>query len=365
MKPVSALHIRLTLNRKDFQLKINLTLPAQGITVLFGSSGSGKTTVLRCLAGLEKSNGFIQFGDQIWQDSSHGIWLPTYARDIGYVFQEASLFEHMNVRANLYYGVRRAAKTSSSLALDRAIDLLGIKHLLDRTVQTLSGGERQRIAIARALAIQPKLLLMDEPLGSLDIQRRQEVLPWLERIHHEWEIPIVYVTHSIEELTRLANYVIHLEGGSVLTDGTLSAVLSSPIFSIALGAQAISVMQGTVQEHDTTYHLTRVCIEDYSLWVPHLAQSPGTTVRIRVNANDVSLVDCANLNNSTQNTLQGVIDHIFADAHPAFYLVTTVIGKQKILARITRKACCALSLVEGMSVWVDIKSVALIEPNQS
>ena len=188
-----SLRLTLSLNRPDFSLELDLALPGEGITVLFGPSGSGKTTVLRCVAGLERAKGCVTVGQHVWQDDSAAQWLPTWKRDLGYVFQEASLFEHLSVRDNLSYGIKRTGKSGGAAALKAATELLGIGHLADRDTSSLSGGERQRVAIARALATQPKLLLLDEPLASLDIARRQEIMPWLERLHTELSIPVLYV----------------------------------------------------------------------------------------------------------------------------------------------------------------------------
>ena len=211
--------LQLNLQRSDFELSVNVQLPAQGVTVLFGPSGSGKTTLLRCVAGLEQANGRVVMGSQVWQDSSLQKFTPVWQRDLGYVFQEASLFEHMNVQRNLEFGIRRLAHGQHAEALNAAIELLGIGHLLKRSVSSLSGGERQRVAIARALAMQPKVLLLDEPLASLDMARKKEILPWLERLHQQLNIPILYVTHSLAELARLADWVVMLQQGKVVFEG--------------------------------------------------------------------------------------------------------------------------------------------------
>ncbi len=209
------IELQLQLVRQEFTLDVNIHLPAQGVTVLFGPSGSGKTTLLRCVAGLERARGRVCIENTVWQDSQKGIWVPTHQREIGYVFQEASLLEHLNVRSNLEFGVRRTRKPGCQAALEAAIELLGIGHLLKRHTATLSGGERQRVAIARAVATQPTLLLLDEPLASLDAARRQEILPWLERLYTQFKIPVLYVTHSTQELQQLAHYVVYIHNGTI------------------------------------------------------------------------------------------------------------------------------------------------------
>ncbi len=219
------LRIALTLHRPEFALAIDLNLPLKGITSIFGPSGSGKTTLLRCVAGLEQASGTVQIGNAVWQDSTAGIFMPTWQRDVGVVFQEASLFEHMTVRQNLEYGVKRVSKPNAAAALDEAIALLGIGHLVGRWPQSLSGGERQRVAIARALATQPSILLLDEPLSSLDIRRKKEILPWLEQLHTQLSIPVLYVTHSLEELSRLADHVITLDSGQIGMHGSVQDLL--------------------------------------------------------------------------------------------------------------------------------------------
>lgn len=217
--------IDVSLSREDFQLTVHLNLPAKGITGLFGHSGSGKTTLLRCVAGLESSSGIIRIGDDVWQDTSQGLFVPTWQRDLGMVFQEASLFEHLSVKQNMEYGMTRVRKPGGQKSLDAAIELLGIGHLLNRAPGSLSGGERQRVAIARALATQPRLLLLDEPLASLDIPRKKEILPWLDRLHAELSIPVMYVTHSVEEISRLADDVVTLENGHVSDTGPVADLL--------------------------------------------------------------------------------------------------------------------------------------------
>ena len=217
--------LQLLLSRSDFELNVDLQLPDQGVTVLFGPSGSGKTTLLRCVAGLEPCEGHVAVGQDVWQDSRQRINKPVWQRDLGYVFQEASLFEHLNVQRNLEFGVRRlqgafkGKASPSNDALAQAIELLGIGHLLERAVSSLSGGERQRVAIARALAMQPQVLLLDEPLASLDMARKKEILPWLEQLHQHLSIPVLYVTHSLAELKRLADAVVMLQQGMVVFQG--------------------------------------------------------------------------------------------------------------------------------------------------
>ncbi len=243
--PPQSNRVHLRLPRPAFTLDVSLSLPASGITVLFGASGSGKTTLLRCVAGLERAQqGLVQIGNEVWQDDASGIFLPTWRRSLGYVFQEASLFEHLPVRANLQFGLKRTLAPAA--ALDAAIELLGISQLLARMPAQLSGGERQRVAIARALATQPKMLLLDEPLAALDAERKQEILPWLERLRDELQTPMLYVTHSADELTRLADHLVVLAEGRVTIEGPAAEALSSLEGPVLQGDEVGVVLAGQV-----------------------------------------------------------------------------------------------------------------------
>ena len=211
MSTTNTIKASFKLDYANFSLDVDLRLPGRGVTALFGHSGSGKTTLLRCIAGLERSKGRLTVNGATWQDDKR--FLPTYQRPLGYVFQEANLFPHLSVRGNLTYGLKRVQVKDGKVPLDQAIDLLAIGHLLERKTTRLSGGERQRIAIARALAVNPKVLLMDEPLAALDQARKREILPFLEKLHDELEIPILYVTHSSDEVARLADHLVILSQG--------------------------------------------------------------------------------------------------------------------------------------------------------
>lgn len=362
MRHPSDIQLELTLERSNFKLGVQLSLPGEGVTVLFGPSGSGKTTLLRCVAGLERAHGLVQIKGETWQDSARGFWVPTHARDLGYVFQEASLFQHLSVRKNLEFGLKRVKKAGSGKALDAAIALLGIEGLLDRSPALLSGGERQRVSIARALATQPSLLLLDEPLASLDMARREEFLPWLDRMHQQLRIPVLYVTHSMEELTRLADQVVLLDQGDVKVRGPISKVLADPVFAASVGGEAGVVLQGTVQSHDINFHLTCVDIGGGSLWVRSRSHSIGDQVRVHIHANDVSLATQEPKDSSIQNTLKGIIRSIHDDVHPSSALITAQCGAQDVLARITRRSIAGLKLSVGAEVWVQVKIQAISEP---
>jgi molybdate transport system ATP-binding protein len=357
--PSSAIRARFDLRFPEFSLNVDLTLPDQGVTALFGHSGSGKTTLLRCIAGLERASaGYLSVAGEVWQDGD--FFLPTHKRPLGYVFQEASLFPHLSIRRNLEYGMRRVPAGARRVSLDHAIELLGIGHLLERRPGRLSGGERQRVAIARALALSPRILLMDEPLAALDLARKQEILPYLERLHDELEIPILYVSHSPDEVARLADHIVAMEGGRAVAQGPLSATLARLDLPIKLGEEVGVVLDGVVSERDEAWHLARVDFAGGGVWVRDADLPIGHHVRVRILARDVSLSLAHQDGTSIQNLLQGTVADMADDTHPALSLVRVEVGGTSIVARLTKRAAAALDLATGKSVWVQIKAVALI-----
>ena len=354
--------VRVNLARVDFRLNVDLALPPRGITAVFGASGSGKTTLLRCVAGLERAgDALVRIAGAVWQDDAQRVFMPTWRRSLGYVFQEASLFDHLDVRGNLHYGLRRARGAQQTIALEAAIELLGIGALLGRRTQQLSGGERQRVAIARALATQPRLLLLDEPLASLDLARRREILPWLERLRDELHIPMLYVTHSADEVARLADTLVVLERGRVAASGPVATVLAGIAAPLLLGDDAAAVLNATVGERDERWHLARVDFSGGSLWLRDSGAGIGRRVRLRVLARDVSLAPEEPRATSIQNLLPGVVRAIAADSHPSQALVQLACGDSLLLSRITARAVDVLGLQPGMPVWLQVKSVALVE----
>ncbi|MFZ2727297.1 MAG: molybdenum ABC transporter ATP-binding protein [Methylococcaceae bacterium] len=350
---------RFQLNLLNFKLDVDLTLPSQGVIALFGHSGSGKTTLLRCIAGLERAQkGFFSFKGEVWQD--HNIWLATHKRPLGYVFQEASLFPHLSVLNNLRYGLKRIPK-ESALSLEQAVELLGIAHLLERKPDRLSGGERQRVGIARALAVNPRLLLMDEPLAALDLKRKQEILPYLERLHNELAIPVLYVSHAPDEVARLSDYIVVMEAGRVVTHGNLTETLSRIDLPIRLGDDVGVVLDATVTEKDIVWHLAKVDFAGGSLWTKDTGVAVGKRVRVRVLARDVSLALHHQTDTSIQNILQGQVLAIADDEHIGLTLARIQVGTSILVARLTKRAAHTLLLSSGQSVWVQVKSVALME----
>ncbi len=342
-----------------FTLDLDLDLPGRGVTAIFGQSGSGKTTLLRCIAGLERAKrGFLSFNGEVWQDEQ--TFLPTHKRPLGYVFQEASLFPHLTVMGNLRYGLTRS-KEERRVSLDQAIELLGIGALLERKPERLSGGERQRVGIARALAVSPRILLMDEPLAALDLARKQEILPYLERLRDELEIPVLYVTHSPDEVGRLANYLVALEAGAVVAQGPLAETLARIDLPIRLGEERGVVLEGVVAERDEKWHLERVEFPGGFLWMRDRGISLGQHVRVRVPSGGISLSRLPQQDSSILNTLAGIVEEIGNDDHPAHSLVRVRIGESMLLARITKRSVAALDLRPGLPVWAQIKSVAVAQ----
>ena len=364
---MSTLHLQIQMSRSAFKLNLDLQLPSEGITAIFGPSGSGKTTLLRAVAGLEtNAQGRIQIGTHIWQDTSLGICLPTWQRPLGYVFQESSLLPHLSVVDNLNFGLKRALKSAgvalsdAQIALQASVELLGIGSLLQRMPQELSGGERQRVAIARAIAMQPQLLLMDEPLASLDAARRQEIFPWLAKLRDELKIPMLYVTHSAEEVTRLADHLVVLDQGQVKAQGPVGAVLTQVVNPVVMGEDAGALIAGHIGAVDAEWHLSRVDFEGGCIWMRDAGLPIGKAVRIRILARDVSLATAEPRNTSIQNQLQGLIQSITPDAHPSQVMVVLKCGAEEVLARVTRRAISELGLRVGMPVWAQVKSVALV-----
>ncbi len=363
---MDGIHARFRLDWPGFVLDVDLHLPARGVTALFGHSGSGKTTLLRCIAGLERApKGHLTVNGAVWQDDAHqgkhggGHWLPTHQRPLGYVFQEASLFPHLTVLGNLRYGLKRIVGAQAA-NLDVAIELLGIRPLLERKPDRLSGGERQRVSMARALALSPRLLLMDEPLAALDHQRKQEILPYLERLHRALDIPVLYVSHAPDEVARLADHIVVMEAGRAVATGPLTETLARLDLPIQLGEDVGVVLDAVVAQRDTAWHLARVEFPGGSLWVRDGGHAIGDAVRVRILARDVSIALQPVSGTSIQNCLSATVEQMAGDHHPALSLLRLRLGPSPLLARLTQRSASALGLVPGMAVWVQIKAVALV-----
>ena len=358
MNAGSSIHLRYALSRGNFALDVNAELPLKGITGVFGESGSGKTTLLRCIAGLERpENGKLVVANDVWQDNAAGVWRAPHERDIGYVFQEPRLFAHLDVRRNIEYGLRRREHNGVP-DIDHVIELLGIGHLLQRGPDELSGGEAQRVAIARALLCAPRFVLMDEPLASLDQARKEEILPFLDRLHADGEVPIVYVSHNIDEVCRLCDHLVVIDGGRALAHGELQSVLVRTELPILAGEEAGSVIQGTVDLYDSKDDLTQLHFSGGKLWVRGQAGPQGEKLRLRIRANDVSLCHNEPESSTILNIVPAIIEQIQDDAGPSA-LVRLQLGSDRIIARVTRRSVRELQLAEGEQLFAQIKSVAV------
>jgi molybdate transport system ATP-binding protein len=349
---------RFKVERDDFVLDVDLAIPDSGITAIFGPSGCGKTTLLRAMAGLEKnSNGFLKIGSSIWQDNLR--FVPPHKRSIGYVFQEASLFTHLNVQDNLEYGINRVPKAERKVSINRAIKLLGIEPLLARKTIQLSSGERQRVAIARALAVSPKILLMDEPLSALDMQRKSEIMPYLESLRNELDIPLVYVSHSPDEVARLADHLILLENGMVKGSGAIGDMLTRSDLPMAHGSNAASLIEAEVIGHDDKFDLTYIGFPGGRFTVAHQALPVGHSVRLRVIARDVSLTKDHQSGTSILNIFPAIITEITTEGR-SHVMIRLMVKGTPILSCITRKSADLLNLKQGKSIFTQVKSVALL-----
>ena len=359
---MSRLIARFDVAYPNFHLQVDVDVPAMGIAAVFGQSGSGKTTLLRCLAGLERSpTGFMQVGDDVWQDETRNCYEPISSRRIGYVFQEPRLFPHFNVRSNLIYGFNRTPVQERRLSVDQVVEVLGIRSLLDRRPQNLSGGEQQRVAIGRALLTSPKLLLLDEPLSSLDSQRKREIMPFIQRLYKELKIPIVYVTHSLHEILQLAQIVVLLLDGKVVATGPLHDVFSRLDLHRYLGPRLIgAVIDAAVAEHEHQFGLTRLVFAGQSLYVPLHALDIGASLRVHILSSDVSLaVGQAGHQTSALNILPATVMEI-AEVDQSTVDIRLDIGCP-LVASITRKSAVTLGLKLGQRLYAHIKSVALAE----
>ena len=361
-EPVLRVQFKGRLGR--FELDVKFHAPMHGITALLGPSGCGKTTVLRCVAGLNRIPGVLSIGDEVWQDLS-GAFLPPHSRSIGYIFQEPSLFPHLSVRKNLLYGNDRAVKAglSGGIRLSDVVDLMGISNLLDRGTSDLSGGERQRVAIGRALLAQPQLLLMDEPLSALDRNTKEEILPYFETLHEKLSVPILYVTHDISEVERLADMLVLLEEGRVVAAGPLTELLSDSHLPIAARPDAAAIVDARITGYDSHYSLTEMVVDGESLLVPGNVGEAGNHRRVRIAAADVSLAPGRPSQTSILNILSVRVYDIVGLGDAQVTVVVTLghrEGGSKVLARISRRALETIKLAVGQDIYAQVKAVSLI-----
>ncbi len=353
---MSTIEAQFRVTRGDFDLDAAFTAPARGVSALFGASGSGKTTLLRLIAGLDRAPGRLSVADEVWQDAHRRV--PTHRRALGYVFQEASLFPHLGVRGNLEYGWKRVPAAARRIAFDAVVDWLGLAPLLAHRPHQLSGGQRQRVAIGRALLASPRLLLMDEPMAALDAGARADILPCLERLHRELDLPILYVSHALDEVARLADHLLLIEAGRITYQGPLAEGLTRLDLPLAHRDLASTVIDAEVVAHDGTLQITRVARGALVLELAGLHGAPGRPLRVRVAARDVSLARVMPQQTSILNLLPARVLELADDA-PGQVLVRLARDDTVLLARITRKSALALGLKAGLPVIAQVKSVAV------
>jgi molybdate transport system ATP-binding protein len=357
----SGLEVAVAKRLGAFALEAAFQVPAQGVTALFGRSGAGKSATLSAIAGaLRPDRGRIVLGDRVLFDGDRGIDVPMERRAIGWVFQDARLFPHLSVRANLDYGARRARGRDAGVRFDEVLSVLGIEPLLARRPTGLSGGERQRVAIGRALLSQPALLLMDEPLAALDAPRRAEILPFLARLKTRFALPILYVTHSLAEVVRLADQLVVLDEGHIAAQGPLADVLARADLPLLAGrADAAATLDGVVAEHFSARGLSRLRIGDIDLFAPRLHQPLGESVRAVVLARDVLLARVRPEAISARNILAGRIAGLAARPDGSIMVRVALDGGPTLLSAITADAVQSLKLAVGEPVWAIVKSVAV------
>ena len=359
MSAVPAIEARFALPYPGFELNVDLRLPAAGVSALFGPSGSGKTLCLRCFAGLEPGcDGRIVVGGEVWQDSAGARFVPPHRRPVGFVFQDARLFPHLTVAGNLHYAMRRASG-AEAVGFDEAVRLLDIGDLLQRHTERLSGGERQRCAIARALLTRPRLLLLDEPLAALDEARKAELLPYLERLRDALSIPMLYVSHSMREVTRLADHLVLLERGRVQASGPVDEVTTRVDLSFSDDDEAGVVLIAQCAAHEAEFGLTRVRFDGGALWLPRVHCEIGQALRVRVAASDVSVTLEPARASSILNVLPATVSARRDDAKGRS-LIQLDVGGSRLLARVTRYSASLLDLRPGQPVYAQVKGAAVL-----
>lgn len=353
-----ALSVDIRAGFGDFSLSVTQDFATDGITAVFGPSGCGKSTLLRAIAGFEPgATGHVRFDGEVWMDARHH--LPPHRRGVGYVFQDARLFPHLSARGNLDYAARRAPRTPARYGFDDVAEVLDLAPLFARHPAQLSGGERQRVAIGRTLLAQPRLMLMDEPLAALDTRRKGEILPYIARLHGAFGLPILYVTHALEEVTQLCDRIVALSAGRVVAAGGVGAVLERLDLADVQGRfEAGAILRGRITGRDTAMHLSRVDLGGAALDVPEISRPEGSEVRLRVRARDVSLARGRPEGLSIRNRLAATVLSITEERAGAFAEVLLDISGQHLRARVTRAAIRDLGLAAGDPVTALVKSVA-------
>lgn len=359
---MTASHLKLALQCSlgSFCLDVQLDLPSEGITTLFGPSGCGKSTLLRCIAGLEPSaRGQVHFGGQTWLDSPNKIFVPAAKRRLGFVFQDGALFPHLNVEQNLRYSWQRVSLPDRRFSIGEIVEMLDLSSLSQRKVDDLSGGERQRVALGRAILSSPNLLLLDEPLASLDRLRRREILPYFERLSKDLAMTVLYVTHNLDEASRLGDHLVVMDDGRIAASGPLFEIMSSPEGHLLKGHDRRTVIPATVLRFHQDDHLLELGFPGGTLWAPASTPAENGNVRLSIRARDVSLTLQKPEDSSVLNILPGVIIGILEDG-PGWKMLQIGVGNSLFLAQITTKSYRNLGLAPGKQVFAQIKSVALL-----
>jgi molybdate transport system ATP-binding protein len=355
------LRVELRKRRGDFTLEVAFSAPTPGVTAIFGRSGCGKSTMISLIAGLETpDSGRVVVGDDVWYDSERHLSVDARHRRMGVVFQDARLFPHLSVRANLEYGLRRLPKTTQRpMKFDDVVSLLGLSTLIARRPHELSGGERQRVALGRALLSQPQLLLLDEPLASLDIARREDVLPYLEKLRDAFTIPIVYVSHQFDEVLRLATRVVLLDSGRVVAEGDIATMSRDSHLRAIVGPDSVGAVVGGVVEHIDSAGLAMVRVGDATLSVELDAATPGQRIQIQVLARDVIVATIAPRWLSVRNVVPARVVSVRPDVGRSVLVELDIGRTATLLARITVRASDELELTTDKHVWALIKAVSL------
>jgi molybdate transport system ATP-binding protein len=354
------LRVALRKSQGAFTLEADFSAPTPGVVALFGRSGSGKTTLINLIAGLAKPDeGRVELDGLVLADTAQGTWMPVEHRGVGYVFQDSRLFPHLTVMANLRYGLVRVRGRPARVGLDEVVSLLGLGPLVARRPHRLSGGERQRVALGRALLAQPRLLLLDEPLASLDVARREEILPYLQLLRDRLRIPMVYVSHQLEEVLQLATYLVLVEGGRCLAQGTPTQVSLHPQLRAIVGRDAVgAVLEGSIVEAGKGA-LTTVRMPGGTLQVALRDAVAGARVRMQLLARDLILATEPPRGLSVRNVLNGTVSQLASEEDGAV-LVTVGLDGEQVLARITQEAAVELAVRPGTPVWVLVKAVSLL-----
>ena len=355
---VHKLELQIQLPRDRFHLNIHETLETNQIWAIMGASGCGKTSLLRSIAGLEnRADGVIRFGDEIWQDSINRTWVPPEQRRIGYIFQEHRLFPHLSVLENLEFARRRATSSHGPALID-VVEQMGIESLLNRGIAKLSGGEKQRVAIARTLLNAPRLLLMDEPMASLDWKSKTSIIPCLRNIHRHFGIPVIMVSHAREEVARLADQLLLLKAGEAIARGGCGQLMNHSGSPLAADDHTLSVLEAQVWRQDPNYPMTELMLEDQQILANRIEGSRGDKVRMVLPAESVSIVLDDISSTSVQNRLPATIDDI-KELNNHHMLLSLRLKKQNLQAIVTHRSFDALGLTQGQQVYAHFKAACL------